>query len=301
MLDIVVALYGDYTGCVGQIIDAAEYYMYFKHSGFNCKFIITCGEKTLNLIDGLYEEKYNVKIDYTHWNYQRIYNFNTNILFFPSVHMTADFLRKCYPRAKTILTTRCVPDYIDYETQTCDEEYLSTQPYNIMVLEDRRLYSKRMHVVSFNHKRKPYFKIIKEPKKIERRTLVMLNEFREVEPKELEKHIKKDGGPFLLLVQSNDYDNLKSDKVELEYAPIQNFQERFDTLIYFPHDRKFDPSPRVPAECVYFGKKIKIIDFHKLSERKDGAFYRFIDISNNIESLNLENDTDLIVLVKGLL
>jgi hypothetical protein len=295
MSDVIVINYGDYLETTGQIFDSVEYHMYMKHSGIDSKLAFMCNAKTLMVYDKLLRDKYDVKIDYDWWGKKK-YPEKSSVYFFSSSHMAADFLKQVYPYCETIVTTRVVPDYINKKD---DEAYLQRCPTPVVMLEDRRLYSKKQYSVSFNHKRKIYFSIMKKPEKPEDKTLLMLNGYRAIPPEEVLGFIRNEKS-VLLLTKDDQYDELADSRIEVKRVPIENFHEQFNKLIYTPLNRKFDPSPRTIAESALFGKKIQVEDFGQIAECKDGGYYRIIDITDDIDSLKLENDTQFINLIKGL-
>jgi hypothetical protein len=94
--------------------------------------------------------------------------------------------------------------------------------------------------------------------------------------------------PFKL----REYENI--DNVIQMEAPIKDFFNSFDTYIYTPVQRKFDCSPRLVTECFLHNKKVIMnLDYDDL-----GLQTRYNDCVENLESLNLKENDDIIQIIE---
>jgi hypothetical protein len=90
--------------------------------------------------------------------------------------------------------------------------------------------------------------------------------------------------------------NIWNKQIQYKIVPIENLFEFMDTFVYTGTYRKWDCSPRMIAECKYFGVPViytKNIDQEYLKEDL-GLMVRFWDTETKLDSLNL-TETDLIV------
>ena len=110
-----------------------------------------------------------------------------------------------------------------------------------------------------------------------------------------------------LLILINEKSPLLNNKIEDDRVcyvevPMDNLFKYFNTYIYTPIERKWDCSPRMIAECKYFGKSFIIdneIDDNYLNVDL-GLKYRLQDVFTNFESLFLNNDDQIIEICKFL-
>lgn len=73
---------------------------------------------------------------------------------------------------------------------------------------------------------------------------------------------------------------------------MKNFFEYFNNYIYYHSNNYFDPHPRLPLECMYYGKYLKYVNVHGV---KDGSYYRFNDLATNGLNDRTLNKNDEIV------
>lgn len=107
--------------------------------------------------------------------------------------------------------------------------------------------------------------------------------------------------PILLLINPNSpllqfKSELKEINVELRFVPIHNLFEKIDTYLYTSIARKWDCSPRMLAECKFYGIPYLLdndINDEYLSDDL-GLKYRLEDIEKDFESLYLK-ENDLII------
>jgi hypothetical protein len=92
----------------------------------------------------------------------------------------------------------------------------------------------------------------------------------------------------------SEYDNIKN--VFQVEAPVKDLFSKFDTYIYTPVERKFDCSPRLITECFFYNKNVYMnLDYVDL-----GLKTRYDDCINNLSSLNLNDNDDILNIIKKL-
>lgn len=89
------------------------------------------------------------------------------------------------------------------------------------------------------------------------------------------------------------------DRVLVREPVVDNLFEKFDTYIYTPIEQVWDGSPRLPAECRHYGKDVLYygIDDEYLAN-DTGLKYRKHDIENDFDSLHLNDDDEIIDIIK---
>ena len=93
----------------------------------------------------------------------------------------------------------------------------------------------------------------------------------------------------------HEYENIPN--VEQIEAPLKDMFSKFNTYIYTPVARKFDCSPRLVTECFMYGKNVYMnLDYVDL-----GLKTRYNDCINNLESLNLTDNDDILNIINSLL
>lgn len=82
--------------------------------------------------------------------------------------------------------------------------------------------------------------------------------------------------------------------------PVENLFEKFGTYVYTPVPRRFDCSPRLIAECAFYGKDVY---YHNIDywEEDLGLYWRKWDIENDFDSLFLTPQDEIVSILKELL
>jgi len=80
-------------------------------------------------------------------------------------------------------------------------------------------------------------------------------------------------------------------------TPYENLFDNFGTYVYTEVPRHWDCSPRFLAECKFYNKNVILHNIDYLEEDL-GLKYRLQDIENNFESLHLNNNDDIIKILK---
>lgn len=92
------------------------------------------------------------------------------------------------------------------------------------------------------------------------------------------------------------------DNVNYKIVPVDNLFSYIKRYIYTPITRKWDCSPRMIAECKFFNIPFIIDDDinDNYLENDLGLKYRLYDINNNLKSISLEDDDDIIGILNEL-
>ena len=147
------------------------------------------------------------------------------------------------------------------------------------VLLDYRVYSKKPKK-SFNYKKKVLLSKLEKPIRENNKTLIYATEN----------------------CRDTDYDVDNSLKLRKEDLPVLDLFNKFNKYVYTPISRKFDCSPRFLVECRYFDKEI---EFHpevlEYFEEDLGLYWRWNDIQNNFESLELKESDKIIDILSDII
>ena len=68
--------------------------------------------------------------------------------------------------------------------------------------------------------------------------------------------------------------------------PVYNLFDMVDSYLYIIPQRGWDTSPRLIAECVYFGKKVYYYNHLGVT---DGSYYRYQDCMEDLNSIDIKN------------
>jgi hypothetical protein len=124
----------------------------------------------------------------------------------------------------------------------------------------------------------------------------------------IKKHLSNLDHSERLLIIINEGSPLLDDpiidkQVGYKVVPVPNIFEIMATYIYTPIDRKWDCSPRMIAECKYFGIPVIYDDGinEDYLEVDTGLMVRKWDIENNFDSLYLDGSDIIIETIKRIL
>jgi hypothetical protein len=168
---------------------------------------------------------------------------------------------------------------------------------HIIYLKDYRIYSNNNFFKSYNYVKKLPFKWYKKSNKVYDNTGMMYVTYacRKISPEIIkEYHTMSNCNKTLLVVpfKLQEYDDI--DNVIQMEAPMDDFFNSFDTYIYTPVQRKFDCSPRLVTECFLHNKKVVMnLDYVDL-----GLQTRYNDCVENLESLNLKENDDILQIIE---
>jgi len=257
--------WGNFThGVSGHLFECIEYYYILKNH-FNVKILIPENIKNYKeIIESKYDfEKDEIRdiLSNTIFSVKPTLVKTNNIFF---VDGSWKNIKRSNILYKKILCFACG----DFSILEQDEA---------TVLLDYRVYNK-VPPKSFNYKKKLLLKKLKKPVKSENRVLIYATEN----------------------CRDTDYDTENSLKVKKEDLPILNIFEKFNKYVYTPVSRKFDCSPRFLVECKYFNKEIEFYNIDYWKEDR-GLYYRWKDIEEDFDSLILEEEDEIIDILKSII
>jgi hypothetical protein len=179
----------------------------------------------------------------------------------------------------------------------CSDRRFATMD-NITVFLDKRIYGEGIHKT--NYVKKILFSRYKQIEDVKSTANLVYNK---KGPRDLGNDIYKEleeqySGDFLVVTNA-EAEGLSNRFIVLE-PPIKDLFRQFGTYIYTPIPKKFDCSPRFIAECKWYGKEVVYhnIDYWGIDK---GLYYRFLDIQNDFNSIQLKEDDEIIDLVKGII
>lgn len=164
---------------------------------------------------------------------------------------------------------------------------------NISILQDYRIY--KNSIITIDYKKKILFSRFKKIENFQKNSLLYITKnCREISYNDLMKLPSNE--KFIAIKNKDDNYDFKIDNIELVNAPLENIFEKFEKFYYTKVNKKFDCSPRFIAECEYYNKEVVyLIDY--LEEDK-GLFWRKYDIENNFKSIFLNENDEIIKIIK---
>lgn len=290
----VVLTYSPISEITGHVFECFDYYLFLRQFcnvgivffnglpkeklkiAWNSKYIVpfTEVENNLILVDIAPYHSYIVQ-----------FGKNTKVIL-------ADGNLKALEKYNIILYTKHLFGFMSRE-DVCIGAKLNT---GITYLQDYRIYGKNKYYKSFDYVKKLPFKFYKKSTKVFDNTglIYMTYNCRRISPDAVEYYHKlsKCNKTYLAVPYKLQAYNSIDGVVQIE-VPIDDFFNKFDIYIYTPVNVKFDCSPRLVTECFMQGKKvIKELNYYDV-----GLETRYNDCINNLESLNLtENDNILALL-----
>lgn len=265
----------------GHTFEVMDYFLLFYDLGYlNAKILIQEAAPK-NLFYNAWEDKYNLPIDYKKYIIfsTRKIIISKNILIYTGGFFENDE-SKYNLIYKKLLFMRCA-EYYDYKD-------IALKNFN--VLEDTRVYSNvGLSKNSIHYIKKIYFKRYKDIIKSDNKILVYINS----NLRKIPENILKEKEKYLIITGDS-----QIDKSYLK-APVPKLFEKFNTFLYTETTKQFDCSPRLIAECQFYNKKV-IFNFNTLDYfKKDaGLRWRWYDIKNNFKSLELNENDDIIKLMR---
>lgn len=164
----------------------------------------------------------------------------------------------------------------------------NTNPKYI-ILQDYRIYGENTFN-SFNYKKKILFNKLKHITNYKQKYMIYAtSNCRLISEEEIYRIKEKYNIDDLLIISNYPY-QLKD--VTVINPPVENIFEQFSTYIYTEVPRHFDCSPRFLGECKFYNKEI-ILEIDYLEEDL-GLYYRWRDIQEDFESINLTEEDDII-------
>lgn len=276
----------------------------FKKLGYNVCFV-SLNDLPESILKDAIRDKYYVE----EWDDMYFFSFkgyfkkllpiSCNVLFTTSIYSAANIIVKpiLMGYKKMILIHETV-----YDDPLIIEAFGKSRYLNkILMLGDMRTFDVLGNYEHLDYRRKLYFDIWKPlVGDVDKR--IMLN--MSTEQKCYDVGYIKDlmrfyQGEYLIYTRQKFYDKYRvlddGCKVKVEVSPIPNFMNRWDTALYLNSKRGQDPSPRVIAECKWYGKNLF---WHRQGELQDGAYYRNIDVLNGLDNLKLTGSDPIFEIVE---
>ena len=290
-------------GVSGHLYEIIEYYELLKNH-FKVGILI-CEDLTWDIIEKAILTKYNL-------NLTQIENIKNNITFAnrPKYVVGKNILFVDGGFTRTMLrygVTLLFDNIFSFRCSYMDFHY--NLPYkNITLLQDNRVYNDDDNKISINYKKKIKFNIFKDIKKptIDAALLYITTNCRRLcDNNMLDIVVQYNFDNYVILSNNNKkYRNNFKQFKNLDYPtmPVNNIFEKFNTYIYTPTRDKFDCSPRFIAECNFYKKGIL---YHNINEDylkiDTGLRYRKYDIENDFKSITLQDDDNIIKIIKSII
>lgn len=164
------------------------------------------------------------------------------------------------------------------------------------VLQDQRVYE-QVKVNGIDYKKKILFSKLKSPIRTDKILMYLTGNCRILELDVVKDYILSNPGNYLLLTDNDYYDSL-SNICQIERTPYEEFIN-ISKYIYTPISRKWDCSPRMIAECQYFGIDVEYLNIDYL-DTDLGLKYRIEDLKN-LNQVELTKDDNIINILKEII
>ena len=177
-----------------------------------------------------------------------------------------------------------------------DDELQDHENENVYVLQDRRIYKDCLN--GLDYKKKINFSRYKEQNKGRDQILLYgTKNCRHIPDQVFHELLDQYDGEFICLTNQENRPSWFLPRMKFLEMPVDDLFEKFQTYIYTPVPRKFDCSPRLIAECEFYGKKVIYHGINYWEEDK-GLYWRKWDIDNNFESLSLDREDAIIDILR---
>lgn len=171
-------------------------------------------------------------------------------------------------------------------------------PYDVHILQDDRVYrdcNPEDTELSINYKKKINFDILKsiKPDKPNVALLYATINCRDIESTTLHEIIETMDFDEYILVSEHP-ERYVHERVSGVTPPVSDIFNKIRAFIYTPLSGGFDGSPRLPAECKYYG--LETIYYNITDEylkHDTGLYWRKFDIENDFTSLFLTDDDSI--------
>lgn len=294
----VILTYSPIIEITGHIFECFDYYLYLRN--FYKTGIIFFDGLPREQLKIVFETKYCIKFE----------EIEKDLFLIPKKDYSSNTILKFGKNTFVLLTDGNIEslDYnkIFFATNKlygflCEEQKVPTKKINhrITYLQDYRIYGDSKYFESINYVKKipfDYYKEIRERDFDNTGLMYITYVCRKVTREVIDEYHKKSGcDKTILLVpfKIKEYDSINN-VIQIQ-APLSDFFEKFDTYIYTPVQRKFDCSPRLITECIFYKKRI----FLDLDYVDIGLQTRYNDAVTNLDSLNLNNDVDILRIIDG--
>lgn len=273
-------------GICGHLFEMVEYYYILKNHFKVCMMI--CEDISWSYIETTIRSKYT-------FTDTEILDMKNNILFFD------------YPRiikGQSLLmvdgsfstTTNKVLAFDNIMAFPCNDLMFQSMD-DVVVFQDDRIYDKGHNTI--NYRKKILFSKYKTIDHSKRQNLLYATTQAKQIPLDYYKKLEELYDGDFLLLSENKIDGV-SERFIQDEMPISDFFEQFDRYVYTPTPQKRDCSPRLLAECKFYGKDVEYFNIDYLDVDL-GLRYRIEDIENNFGDIFLQDGDDLIHLLGEIL
>jgi len=290
-------------GISGHLYEVIEYYQLLKN--YFKVGILICEDLPWDVIERGISTKYdlshddiqNIKASITFANRPK-YVVGKNILFVDG-GFTRTMLRYGVTLSfDNIFSFRC-----------SNKDFHYNLPYkNITLLQDNRVYNDEDNKKSIDYKKKIKFNIFKNIKKpsIDAALLYVTSNCRKLcDDYLIDLILQYKFDSYVILSDNNKKYKEKFKPFKNIYfptMPVENIFEKFSTYIYTPTRDKFDCSPRFIAECNFYNKNVIYHNIDKDYLKIDtGLKYRKYDIQKDFKSISLQQNDDIIEIIKNII
>ena len=292
----VILTYSPIIEITGHIFECFDYYLFLRQ--YFKTGILFFNSLDLSKIKCMFESKYNI-------DFSSVVN---DIITIDDIHPSNDKQIITFGANTTVILTDGNIQSLQYNKLVlsttklfgfmCEDERFKDVKSNnhIVYLQDYRVHGKNKYFKSVNYVKKLPFKFYKKATSPNQNIGMMYVTYvcRKVKPEVIKAYHEKSGCSQTLLVvpyKLPEYDNIPN--ITQVEAPLDNFFDKFDTYIYTPVNRKFDCSPRLVTECFMYNKKVyKELDYYDV-----GLETRYNDCLNNLDSLNLTENDDILKII----
>ena len=190
-----------------------------------------------------------------------------------------------------------------------DKEVKDNIKENVWILQDDRVYDP-VTLNGINYKKKILFSRLKRLKRPALfpgwlRTIMLYStkNCRNIPEAQIKKISNKYKGYHIMVLTNSENKGKDSEWIKYYEVPTKDLFNRFIMYYYTPIERKHDCSPRFIAECRHYNKQVvydsKINDEYLQTDL--GLKYRMQDIEEDFESLYLEENDDIINIIKNII
>ena len=288
----VILTYSPIIEITGHIFECFDYYLFLKQ--YYKVGILFFDSLPIEKLKTMFESKYIFKFDdiYNDLIFVNRKNLNENTLVSfgkNTVVLLTDGNLESLEYNKIFLATTKLLGFL------CEDKTYADVKINnkITYLQDYRIYGPNPNFKSYNYVKKIPFKFYKQINRVNENIGLMYVTFvcRKITREIIEQYHKLSRCEKTLLVvpyKISEYDNIPN--IEQVIAPLDNFFEKFDTYIYTPVKRKFDCSPRLVSECIFYGKNVYL----NLDYEDPGLENRYNDAITDINKITLQDSDDIL-------
>lgn len=290
-------------GISGHIYEIIDYYLLLK-SHFKVG-ILLCEDINWDQLETIVKNKYNItKKELQDIKSNTVFASRPKIVRGKNILFTDGGIKRAIHKHGGILFFKNI---INFRCSYADTHY--DLPYkNMHVLQDERIYDDDDKLIATNYKKKLKFDSYTTPNPCTTNTglLYMTKNCRLLTDADIIDVINTYNFEDYIILTSTPSEHrerfAKHKNLHFPEMPVKNIFERFSTYIYTPtysvtnpKHGCFDCSPRFIAECAFYNKDII---YHNITDeylsRDTGLKYRRYDIENNMDSIILTPQDDII-------